>query len=160
MVAYRCFSFPRWYIHIIHYDIFGNTNVCIIAHPQKRLNIITRSRFCLCVVSSGKKMRFQLFTQLMIIFGKLIDEIIIFEVFIIFRNANICRIVYPQHSVGMLALSRFCLCAMSNGQHLFPIMVAYRSCSFSRWHTHMIHYVFFENPNFCIIVYPHNSLGI
>jgi hypothetical protein len=96
----------------------------------------------------------------MIIFEIIFDEMIILGVFIISRNANICRIVYPQNSVGMLALSRFCLCAMSNGQHLVPIIVAYRSFSFSRWYTHMIHYCLFENPNFCIIVYPHNSLGI
>jgi hypothetical protein len=85
---------------------------------------------------------------------------IFFGVFIIVRNANIFRIVYPQNSVGMLALSRFCLCDMSNRQHLVPIIAAYQIFSFSRWYTHMIHYCFFGNHNFCIIVYPHNSLGI
>jgi hypothetical protein len=87
-------------------------------------------------------------------FEIIVDEIIMRLVFIVVRSVDVCRIVYPQNSVGMLALSRLYLCAMSNGQHLVPIMVAYRSFGCSRWGAHMIHYSRFENLNFCIIVYP------
>jgi hypothetical protein len=67
------------------------------------------------VSCQADKIWFQLFAHLMIVFEIIFDEMIIFLVYIMFRSANICRIVYPQNSVGMLALSRFCMCAMSNG---------------------------------------------
>jgi hypothetical protein len=96
MVAYRCFSFLRCYTHIIHYGIFENTNGYIILNPQNRLNIITWSRFCLCVVSSGSNV---------VIFVHTFDDNFwnnfrwnnYFWGFIIVRNANNCIIVYPQH---------------------------------------------------------------
>jgi hypothetical protein len=78
----------------------------------------------------------------------------------VLENPNFCIIVYPHNSLGILASSGFCLCAVSNEKHLVPIMVAYRCLSFSRWYTNIIHYGVFENTNVCRIVYPQNRLDI
>jgi hypothetical protein len=142
MVAYRSFSFPRWYTHMIHYGFFENPNFRKIVYPHNSLGILAWSRFCLCAVSNGQKLVPIMVVYRCFSFSRWYAHIIHYG---FLNNTNVYRIVYPQNRLDIITWSRFCLCVVSSGSDLVPVIhtfddIFWNNC---RWDDHVfgLHHV-------------------